>query len=237
MAQILANNRLVKSILTAEARPSKDRIKASTLSPREEYDLHTKLNDQRAATSSKALAFIGSIACTARPEQREAVPKYQTPFSQEIEGLDPPEKFTSPKFTVYDEKSDPRDLRLKWFDKLPTRSIENFHQLIESFVAQFMINTKVLKGIGSLLTLKKGKNESIQNHNTRYWETYNEIEECYKELSVASYKLELTPGERLWENLTLTPPTDLWDLISHVKIFVRLEDDIKQAKKATGSTS
>ena len=60
------------------------------------------------------------------------------------------------------------DLRLKWFDKLPARSIENFHQLIESFLTQFEINTGAQKGVGTLLTLKKGKNESIRNYNKRY---------------------------------------------------------------------
>ena len=53
------------------------------------------------------------------------------------------------------------DLRLKWLDKLPTRSIENFHQLIKSFIAWFMINMKAPKGVSSLFTLRKGKNEMI----------------------------------------------------------------------------
>ncbi|GFZ14411.1 hypothetical protein Acr_24g0006010 [Actinidia rufa] len=38
------------------------------------------------------------------------------------------------------------DLELKWFDKLPARSIKNFHQLTESFVPQFVINIKAPKG-------------------------------------------------------------------------------------------
>ena len=60
------------------------------------------------------------------------------------------------------------NLGLTWFDKLPARSIESFHQLIEFFVARFVVNTKAPKGVGSLLTLRKGKNESIQNYNKRY---------------------------------------------------------------------
>ena len=64
--------------------------------------------------------------------------------------------------------SSPGDLRLKWFDKLPARLIENFHQLIELFVAWSVINTKAPKGIGSLLTLKKGKNKTICNYSKRY---------------------------------------------------------------------
>ena len=57
------------------------------------------------------------------------------------------------------------DFRLKRFDKLPTRSIESFHQLTESFVARIAINTKAPKVIDSLLTLKKGKNKSIRNYS------------------------------------------------------------------------
>ena len=86
-------------------------------------------------------------------------------------------------------------------------------------MAQFVINTKVSKGVGSLLILRKGKNESIKNYSKRYKENYNEIEKCSKELLVARYKLGLTPKERLWKNLTLNPPTDLWDLMSQVKMF------------------
>ena len=129
------------------------------------------------------------------------------------------------------------DLGLKWFNKLLAGLIENFHQLIESFVAHFVINTKVPKGIGSLLMLRKSKNKSIRNYNKRYWETYNEIEECSKELAVTSYKFGLTRGERLWENLTLNPPTDLRNLMSRVKMFTRSEDDVRHAKKSTRITA
>ena len=101
------------------------------------------------------------------------------------------------------------DLRLKWFDKLPARSIKSFHQLIESFVARSVINTKAPKGVGSFFTLRKGKNGSIRNYSKRYWKMYNEIKECSEELVVTSYKLRLTPKQRLWENLALNPLIDL----------------------------
>ncbi|GFS42836.1 pleckstrin homology (PH) domain-containing protein [Actinidia rufa] len=186
-----------------------------------------------------------------------------TPFSWEIEGMDPREKFVPPRFTLYDGKSDPQshvshvrqmmalwnhmdalmyrvfpsslgDLGLKWFDRLPPRSIESFYQLTESFVAQFVINTKAPKAVGSLLMLKKGRNESIRNYSKRYWETYNKIGECSEEMVVASYKLGLAPRDRLWENLTLDPPTGLWDLMSLVEMFARLEDDVRESEKTEG---
>ena len=66
---------------------------------------------------------------------------------------------------------------------------------------------------------------------------YNEIEDCLEKLDVVSYKLGLTLGEKLWENLTLNPPTNLWDFMSRVKMFNWLEDDVRQAERATRSSS
>ncbi|GFZ21140.1 hypothetical protein Acr_29g0003020 [Actinidia rufa] len=147
------------------------------------------------------------------------------------------------RFTLYDGKSDPRphishakqmmalwnhmdvlmclvfplslgDLGLKWFKHTFREADQEFLLVTESFVARFVINTMAPKGVSSLLTLRKGKNETIHNYKKRYWKTYNEIEECFEELTVVSYKLWLTIGERLWENLKLNPSFDLWDLMS-----------------------
>ena len=56
-------------------------------------------------------------------------------------------------------------------------------------------------------------------------------------MAVASYKLRLTPRERLWENLMLKPPIDLQDFMSQVEMFARLEDDVKRGKKVTRTTT
>ena len=59
---------------------------------------------------------------------------------------------------------EPGDLGLKWLDKLLVGSIRSFYQLFESFVAWFVINTKAVKCVSSLLTpLHKGKNEFSAN--------------------------------------------------------------------------
>ncbi|GFY95161.1 hypothetical protein Acr_10g0005460 [Actinidia rufa] len=129
------------------------------------------------------------------------------------------------------------DLGLKWFDKLPAESIGSFYQLTESFVALFVINTKAPKGIKSLLTLKKGKNEMLHNYSKRHWEFYYKIDECSKELAMVSYKLGLTPSKKLWEDLTLNPLDELYELMSKVEMFAWLEDDVKQAERAVGTSS
>ncbi|GFZ00935.1 hypothetical protein Acr_14g0005700 [Actinidia rufa] len=151
------------------------------------------LNKRAAMAQVRTIIPIGLVAKVAMSSQRDPILRYQTSFPHEIKGMDPLEKFTPPRFTLYDGKSDPSlgDLGLECFDKLPAGSIANFHQLTELFVAQFVINMKASKRIGSLLTLRK----------------------------VASYKLELTPGEKLWKNLMLNPLTDLRNLMSWVEMF------------------
>ena len=229
-------------------------------------DLRQKLNSRREASAIRSFVPEESAANQVALVRKGTHLGFRTPFGREIEEMDPPEKFVPPRFTLYDGKTDPRshvshvrqmmalwnhmdalmcrvfpsslgDLGLKWFDKLPPGSVESFYQLTESFIARFIINTKAPKAVGSLLTLKKGKNESIRNYSKRYWETYNEIEECSEEMAVASYKLGLAPGDRLWENLTLDPPTGLRDLMSRVEMFARLEDDVREAEKNKGEFS
>ena len=59
---------------------------------------------------------------------------------------------------------------------------------------------------------------------------YNEIKECSEKLVVVNYKLRLTPSEKIWQDLMLNHPTDLWDLMSQVKIFAWLEDDDRKVE-------
>ena len=89
------------------------------------------------------------------------------------------------------------DLRLEWFDKFShgvNRKLSSTDRVIHSSIRD---QHKAPKGIGSLLKLIKGKNETIRNYSNRHWETYNEIKECSEELAMASYTLELTPMETL----------------------------------------
>ncbi|GFS40182.1 hypothetical protein Acr_00g0066980 [Actinidia rufa] len=255
MAQILVNNQLMGLVQADNIQSSRTRLGGEGAQPmriqreRSEdlrdalnakrsqmVDLRQKLNSRREASAVMSVMPMGSMAHPVALVRKGVNFGFQTPFSREIEGMDPPEKFVTSRFTLYDGKSDPRlgDLGLKWFDRLPPGSIKNFYQLTESFVARFVRNTKAPKAVSSLLTLKKDRNESIRNYSKRYWETYNEIEECSEEMAVASYKLGLSPGDRLWENLTLDPTTGLRDLMSRVEMFARLEDDVRESEKTEG---
>ncbi|GFZ15738.1 hypothetical protein Acr_25g0001470 [Actinidia rufa] len=182
-----------------ESRRSEDLWDALNAKKSQIVDLRQKLNSRRKASAVRSVMPMEFAACPVALVRIGVNLGFQTPFSWEIEGIDLPKKFVPPRFTLYYGKSDPwsyGDLGLKWFNRLPPGSIESFYQLTESFVARFVINTKAPKAVGSLLTLKKDRNKSIRNYNKRYWETYNEIEECSEEMDVASYKLRLAPRDR-----------------------------------------
>ena len=120
-------------------------------------DLRDKLNSWTVATLGKDVIPSGSATRTTKSVPRELIPRYQTPFSRDIKGMDSLKIFTPLRFTLYDGKLGPRshisharqmmalwnhldelmcrvfpsslgDLVLKWFDWLPTGSVENFHQ-------------------------------------------------------------------------------------------------------------
>ncbi|GFZ09192.1 hypothetical protein Acr_20g0010000 [Actinidia rufa] len=145
-----------------QSRRSEDLRDALNAKRSQMVDLRQKLNSRREASVVRSVMPMESAARPVALVQRGVNLGFQTPFSWEIEGIDPPKKFVPPRF---------------------------------------VINTKTPKAVGSLLTLKKGRNESIRNYSKRYWETYNEIDECSEEMAVASYKLGLAPRDRESEKI------------------------------------
>ncbi|XP_028076655.1 uncharacterized protein LOC114278720 [Camellia sinensis] len=120
--------------------------------------------------------------------------------------MKPPKKFTPPKFTPYDGKSDPLthisyywqmmslwnrnealmckvfpsslgESGLRWFDHLPAESIYNWKQLSEEFLARFVSNTKIPIKPDTLFGLQKEQEETLRNYARRYWKEYNDLEE------------------------------------------------------------
>ena len=73
-----------------------------------ERDLHDKLNNSATTSLDKVIILAKLVARMTKPVPREPILRYQTPFSQDIEGIDPSEKFTPPGFTLYDWKLDLR---------------------------------------------------------------------------------------------------------------------------------
>ncbi|XP_028071749.1 uncharacterized protein LOC114274078 [Camellia sinensis] len=129
-----------------------------------------------------------------------------TPFSPEVEAVEPPRKYSPPKFILYDGKTNPLthishyrqmmslwnrndalickvfpsslgELGLRWFDKLPNGSIYDWTQLSETFLARFVSNSRVPKQLDTLFNIRKDRKETLRQYARRYWEEYGDLEE------------------------------------------------------------
>jgi hypothetical protein len=177
-----------------------------------------------------------------------------SPFSEEIEHAELPERFTIPRFEAYYGWTDPvahishsqqrmalcryndpqmcrlfpsslGEVALWWFNQLGRRTIKSWRQMAEAFVARFITNSRRSKGVDSLLIMKLGDNESIKDYSTRFWEVYNDTDGCGEDLAVRTFMLGLSPNTGLHQSLTKRPPTTLRKLMDRIEQFIRLEED------------
>lgn len=107
----------------------------------------------------------------------------RSPFSEDIECIEMPRRFTHPLFTIYDEKTDPVEhvshyihmmslyshndglmckaflsslspTAMRWFNGLKKGSIRSFGELIQKFDARFITCSKVQQPVDALLSMR-----------------------------------------------------------------------------------
>eukprot|EP00268_Persea_americana_P048670 TRINITY_DN5162_c0_g1_i10.p1 TRINITY_DN5162_c0_g1~~TRINITY_DN5162_c0_g1_i10.p1 ORF type:complete len:346 (+),score=42.41 TRINITY_DN5162_c0_g1_i10:222-1259(+) len=120
-----------------------------------------------------------------------------SPFSREIRRYTLPEKFSVPRFTLYDGTSDPAahlrhyiqrmsvwgdddslncrvfssslaDLPLRWFCSLPEGSISSWRQLRTSFLEKFQAHRVIPKTDADLMALRMQEDESVTQFASRF---------------------------------------------------------------------
>ena len=116
------------------------------------------------------------------------------------------------------------DVAHKWFKRLPHRSIKNFKSLAELFTARFITNSSHPKRMDALLTMKKMPQETLREYAKRYWELFNEIEDCLEGVAVASFEIGLPSSSLLYESLTKKEATTIDDLMARIKKYAKVED-------------
>uniref|UniRef100_A0A2N9G5Q6 Integrase catalytic domain-containing protein n=1 Tax=Fagus sylvatica TaxID=28930 RepID=A0A2N9G5Q6_FAGSY len=149
-----------------------------------------------------------------------------SPFTDEIESAELPERFTAPRLETYNGRTDPvahidhyhhrmalwryRDplmcrifpsslgeVALRWFNQLERGSIGSWSQMAEVFVGRFITNSRRSRGFGY----------------------------TYEDTALQAFKLGLPPSTGLRQSLTKRPPTTLKKLMDRVERFVRVEED------------
>ncbi|XXG54223.1 hypothetical protein AAC387_Pa03g2164 [Persea americana] len=188
-----------------------------------------------------------------------------SPFSREIRKYTLPEKFSVPRFTLYDGTSDPAahlrhyvqrmsvwgdddslncrvfssslaDLPLRWFCSLPEDSISSWRQLRTSFLGKFQAHRVIPKTDADLMALRMQEDENVTQFARRFWTVYSQIECASEELAVRSFQLALQPGIPLRAQLVMYPVTTMKELMTRANRFILAEEDEIRGRENFGLT-
>ena len=88
----------------------------------------------------------------------------------------------------------------------------------------FITSTNVKKEVDSLLGLRRARSESLRQYAARYWDLYNEIDECDQKIAVTSFKLGLDHTSHEFEDLVLFPPNSMNELMARIELHAKLEE-------------
>ena len=97
--------------------------------------------------------------------------------------------------------------------------------MAETFVARFITNCRRTQAMDALLILKLEDGESIKDYATKFWKTYNDIDNCSEDMAVRTFKSGLPLGTGLRQSLTKRLATTLRKLTDRIEQFIRVEED------------
>ncbi|XP_034701087.1 uncharacterized protein LOC117926120 [Vitis riparia] len=181
-----------------------------------------------------------------------------TPFCSHIVHYDPQRGFLVPKFSTYDGSSDPFDRimhyrqlmtldigndallckvfpaslqgqTLSWFHRLPPNSIDNFRDLSEAFVGQYLCSARHKQNISTLQNIKIQENESLREFVKRFGQAVLQVEASSMDAILQIFKRSICPGTPFFESLAKKPPTTIDDLFRRANKYSMLEDDVRAA--------
>ncbi|XP_030969860.1 uncharacterized protein LOC115990144 [Quercus lobata] len=144
----------------------------------------------------------------------------QSPFLNEIERAEMPDRYARPPFNYYDRKTDPVEhvshyiqmmslhthndalmckvfpsslgsTALRWFNGLRKGSIRGFSELIQEFGVRFMTCSQVPQPIDALLSMKMRARETLRSYASRYWELYNKIGGDNEKVAASTFRMGL----------------------------------------------
>nr|CAN63300.1 hypothetical protein VITISV_044138 [Vitis vinifera] len=181
-----------------------------------------------------------------------------TPFCSHIIHYEPPRGFLVPKFSTYDGSSDPfnyimhyRQLMtldidndellckvlpaslqgqaLSWFHRLLPNYVDNFKDLSEVFVGQYLCSTRHKQNISTLQNIKMQDNESLREFVKRFGQAVLQVEACSMDAVLQIFEQSICPGTPFFESLAKKPPTTMDDLFRRANKYSMLEDDVRAA--------
>ncbi|RVW59017.1 Retrovirus-related Pol polyprotein from transposon 17.6 [Vitis vinifera] len=118
---------------------------------------------------------------------------------------------------------------LSWFHRLPPDSVDNFRDLAEAFVGQYLWSARHKQNINTLQNIKMRDNESLREFVKRFGQAVLQVEACSMVAVLQIFKRSICPGTPFFESLAKKPPTTMDDLFRRANKYSMLEDDVRAA--------
>ncbi|RVW17402.1 hypothetical protein CK203_094158 [Vitis vinifera] len=180
-------------------------------------NVHSHLAERPAGRNLPNEPPIGSIS-------KRLDDMLSTPFCSHITHYEPPRDSSYQIF--------PASLQgqaLSWFHRLPPNSVDNFRDLSEAFVGQYLCSARHKQNISTLQNIKMRDNESLREFVKRFGQAVLQIEVCSMDAVLQIFKRSICPGTPFFESLAKKPPTTMDDLFRRANKYSMLEDDVRAA--------
>ncbi|RVW89208.1 hypothetical protein CK203_032560 [Vitis vinifera] len=108
-------------------------------------------------------------------------------------------------------------------------TLDNFRDLSEAFVGQYLCSARHKQNISTLQNIKMRDNESLREFVKRFGQAVLQIEACSMDAVLQIFKRSICPGTPFFESLAKKPPTTMDDLFRRANKYSMLEDDVRAA--------
>lgn len=116
--------------------------------------------------------------------------------------------------------------------KIPPKSINNFASLSELFMRRFIVSRRLEKGQDNLMSIKKGKEETLKDYISRFRSEISRVTDCDDHLISIALTIKLKP-KNFQEYLTLERPRSLTELLDRAQAYITLEET-RKAERVQG---
>ena len=119
---------------------------------------------------------------------------------------------------------------MRWFNGLKTNSIDSYRQLTQAFGSRFVTNSRAPRPLRALLSLSMHDGETLKAYSDRYWETYNEMEDNFDDVTIITFKNSLPADYGLRKSLIGKPASSMRQLMDQIDKYKQVEEDQLQGR-------
>ena len=117
----------------------------------------------------------------------------------------------------------------EWFTKLPTSSIDNFEQLGNAFLCDFVRGQGPKRPADHLLTIRQGEKETLRSYVKRFTQKTLDIDEADDKVQLTTFKAGLKSKEFV-VSLTKNPPKTMVEMLLKAQKYMNAEDALVAIK-------